>query len=122
MTPRLRDKTSYHLFEITHPRDQIVITSPLESRQVAAGGRVEEAEDGLAAALVAEEPRVHLLLAHLHDVVEAVEVEGLDGEGGVYMKSTQFLDPIPPCLSALRGSAKKLWPGCVNTAGKLRQK
>ena len=63
-------------------------TSPLESRQIAAGGRVEEAEDGLAAALVAEEPRVDLLLAHLHDVVEAVEVEGLEGEGDVYMTST----------------------------------
>ena len=47
---------------------------------------VEEAEDGLAAALVAEEPRVDLLLAHLHDVVEAVEVEGLEGRlGGMFV-------------------------------------
>ena len=52
--------------------------SPLQSRQVATGGRVEEAEDGLAATLVPEQPWVDLLLAHLHDVVEAVEVERLD--------------------------------------------
>ena len=26
------------------------------------------------------------------------------------------------CVQAVQGSAKRLWPGCMNAAGKLRQK